>query len=264
MYQLTDTVFVHEAEGSGFRVACAVVLMPRRVVVFDTLTGLDDMAPVEVLVQQHLEGRRCFVINSHHHWDHVYGNAAFPGYDIIAHRSCRKLMAAQSYAEDESIPLPPPDGVPLPTIMFGDRLTLTDGGATLHVIHTPGHSEDSLVAYYEEQKLLLAGDTLEWPLPNLCQRDAYASYVRTLRQLKQLPVTRIVPGHGPVMGKEIIDANQSYIEGLYEAVSAARQNGVGRHELDLPAEWFLPEGVELSDFYAEAHRSNVEWAYDEV
>jgi glyoxylase-like metal-dependent hydrolase (beta-lactamase superfamily II) len=204
------------------------------------------------------------VIDSHHHWDHVYGNAAFARHDILAHRSCRRLMASRSYAEDESIPLPPPEGVPLPTLTFGDRMTFVDEGATLHVIHTPGHSEDSLVAYLEEARLLLAGDTLEWPLPNLCQRDGYASYVRTLRQLKQLPATRILPGHGPVMGKEIIDANQQYLEGLYEAVRAAKQNGVGRQQLDLPAEWFLPEGVVLSEFYAEAHRANVEWAYDEV
>jgi hypothetical protein len=66
------------------------------------------------------------------------------------------------------------------------------------------------------------------------------------------------------MGKEIIDANQRYLEGLYEAVRAAKENGVSRHELTLPAEWFLPESVELSEFYVEAHQSNVEWAFDEV
>ncbi len=264
MQQLSDSVFAHQVEAADFEVACAVVLTPRRIVVFDTLTGPDDLGPVQVVVEQHLEKRRVLVVNSHHHWDHVYGNAAFADHDILAHRSCRRLMATHSYAEDESIPLPPAEGVPLPTITFGDRMTFADDGATLHLIHTPGHSEDSLVAYLESARLLLAGDTLEWPLPNLCQRDGYASYVRTLRQLKQLPVTRILPGHGPVMGKEIIDANQRYLEGLYEAVRAAKENGVGRHELELPAEWFLPEGVELNEFYSEAHQANLEWAYDEL
>jgi len=264
MQQLTDTVFVHQVEVAGFGVACALVLTARRAVVFDTLTGPDDLGPVKAFLDQHREGRRVLVVNSHHHWDHVYGNAAFADDDIVAHRSCRKLMASRSYTEDESIPLPPAEGVPLPTITFGDRVTFADDGGTLHLIHTPGHSEDSLVAYHEEARLLLAGDTLEWPLPNLCQRDGFASYVRTLRQLKQLPVTRILPGHGPVMGKEIIDANQRYLEGLYEAVGAAKENGVSRHELTLPAEWFLPEGVVLNEFYSEAHQANVEWAFDEL
>jgi glyoxylase-like metal-dependent hydrolase (beta-lactamase superfamily II) len=264
MKQLTDTVFFHEVQVTGFSVACALVLTPRRAIVFDTLTRAEDMRPIAALVNQHRDGRRVLVVNSHHHWDHVYGNAAFADEDIVAHRSCRKLMASRSYAEDESIPLPPTEGVPLPTIAFGDRVTFADDGGTLHLIHTPGHSEDSLVAYYEAARLLLAGDTVEWPLPHLCQRDGFASYVRTLRQLKQLPVTRILPGHGPVMGKEIIDANQRYLEGLYEAVRGAKENGVSRHELALPAEWFLPEGVELNEFYAEAHQANVEWAFDEV
>jgi cyclase len=264
MQQLADTVFVHHIEAGDFEVACAIVVTPRRVVVFDTLTGPADLGPVVALVQRHLDGRHVLVVNSHHHWDHVYGNAAFAQHDILAHRSCRKLMASRSYAEDESIPLPPVEGVPLPTMTFGDRMTVADEAVTLHLIHTPGHSEDSIVGYHEQARLLLAGDTLEWPLPNFCQRDGYASYLRTLRQLKQLPVTRILPGHGPVMGKEIIDANQLYLEGLYEAVRAAKQDGVGRQELSLPAEWFLPEGVVLSEFYAEAHQANVEWVYDEV
>src|SRR5512143_2887752 len=153
MKQISDTLFVHQVEVSGFNVACALVLTAHRALVFDTLTGPQDMRSVEALGNQHREGRTVFVVNSHHHWDHVYGNAAFAGADIVAHRLCRKLMASRSYAEDESIPLPPADGVPLPTMTFGDRLTFVDDGGTIHLIHTPGHSEDSVVAYQEEARL---------------------------------------------------------------------------------------------------------------
>ncbi|MDP1803973.1 MAG: hypothetical protein Q8K72_02295, partial [Acidimicrobiales bacterium] len=49
----------------------------------------------------------------------------------------------------------------------------------------------------------------------------------------------IVPSHGPAMGRALIDANESYISGVHEAVAAAKKAGAGRNELDLPAAAFL-------------------------
>ena len=88
--------------------------------------------------------------------------------------------------------------------------------------------------------------------------------MRTLRQLKQLPVDLIVPAHGPAMGKKIIDANERYIAGVYAAVAEQKKGGAGRHELDVPAAGLLAEGVELDETYRHAHRDNLTWAWDEV
>jgi len=66
-----------------------------------------------------------------------------------------------------------------------------------------------------------------------------------------------------VLGKALIDANQRYVEELYDAVRTAKQSGIHRAALDLPAEGFLPPGAEVSETYREQHRENIEWAYDE-
>ena len=66
------------------------------------------------------------------------------------------------------------------------------------------------------------------------------------------------------MGKQIIDANELYVTGVYEAVAAAKASGAARGELDLPAERFLADGVAVDDVYAAAHRDNLLWAWDEV
>ena len=42
------------------------------------------------------------------------------------------------------------------------------------------------------------------------------------------------------------------------------KKGVSRHELDLPAELLLPEGVTLDEVYRAQHQDNVAWAYAEV
>ena len=264
MEQLTADVWIHRVDAAGFPTVAAVALTPMRAFVVDTLMRPQDMDPVRELLDERAGERRIVVVNTHHHWDHVYGNAAFAGRDIVAQRACPRLIVAQSNTADESVPRQPPEGVPLPTITFGDRLTYSDEPETVHLIHTPGHSEDSLVVFLAGARLLLAGDTLEWPLPNFAQRDGKNVWIHTLRQLKQLPVDLIVPSHGATTGRAIIDANESYVSGVYEAVAAAKREGAGRNDLALPASAFLGDDVVLDDVYEEVHRANLIWAWDEV
>lgn len=264
MQQLAPSVWAHAVVAEGFPTVTVVALTARRAFVVDTLAGPEQMTPVLDFLTAEAGERRRLVVNTHHHWDHVFGNAAFPDVDIVAQRACPRLIQAVLQGGDESLPLPPAEGVPLPTITFGDRLTFADADESVHLIHTPGHSEDSLVVFLAEQRVLLGGDTVEWPLPNFCQRDGRDAWIRTLRQLKQLPVDLIVPAHGPAMDKGIIDANERYVDGVYDAVAAAKSAGAGRGELDLPAERFLADGVVLDAVYRKAHGANLLWAWDEV
>jgi glyoxylase-like metal-dependent hydrolase (beta-lactamase superfamily II) len=262
--QLAEDVWVHRINAAGFPTISSVAFTPTHAFVVDTLMSPQDMEPVLDLLRERAGDRRTVVVNTHHHWDHVYGNAAFPDVDIVAQRSCPRLMQAQNTVSNESVPMPPAEGVPLPTITFGDRLTYSDGPETVHLIHTPGHSEDSLVVFLASARMLFGGDTVEWPLPNLAQRDGMDAWVNTLRQLKQLPADLIVPSHGPAMGKSLLDANERYIAALRTAVSEAKLQGAGRNDLDLPLEQFLTDGVQLDSVYAQVHRENLVWTWDEV
>ena len=264
MKQLAPDLWTHAVVAEGFPTLSAVILTPRLAIVVDTLTGPRDMDAVVEFLAAEAAGRRRVVVNTHHHWDHVYGNAAFDGVDIVAQRGCPRLIQAELQGGDESLHLPPAEGVPLPNVTFGDRLTYADEGETVHLIHTPGHSEDSLVVFLAAGRVLLGGDTVEWPLPNFCQRDGRDEWVRTLRQLKQLPVDLVVPAHGPAMDKQIIDANERYVAGVYEAVAAAKASGVARGDLELPPAGFLADGVVVDEVYEAAHRDNLLWAWDEV
>jgi cyclase len=264
MKELAPDVWTYTLDAEGFPTLSAVAFMSRLVLVIDTLTGPAEVAPVAEFAAREAGDRRVVVVNTHHHWDHVFGNCAFAGADIVAQRACPRLIRAELRGGDESRRLPPPEGVPLPNVTFGDRLTYTDDTGAAHLIHTPGHSEDSLVVFLPESRLVFAGDTVEWPLPNFGQRDGAEAWIRTLRQLKQLPADLIVPAHGPAMDKRVIDANERYIGGVYEAVAVAKATGAGRGELDLPAGRFLADGVSIDDVYAAAHRENLLWAWDEV
>lgn len=264
MERLCADIWLHNIMAGGYPTVSAVIFTANHVFVVDTLTCPQDMVAALDLIGDRSRNRRAMVVNTHHHWDHVYGNAAFPGVDIVAQRTCPRLITLQTLSGSETVPLPPSEGVPLPNITFGDRLVWNDAAESVLLLHTPGHTEDSSVVYLEKSRVLLGGDTVEWPLPNFSQRDGRDTWITTLRRLKQLPAERVVPAHGPVMGKAVIDANERYITGVYEAVAAAKTKGVGRGELDLPAALFLAEGVEVDDTYRHAHRANLVFAWDEV
>ena len=260
---LAPGVWAHVAHVEGFPTASVVVLTSRLALVVDTLSGPAEAAPVaDFAASEASDGR--VVVNTHHHWDHVFGNSAFAGADIVPQRACPGLIEAQLRDGDESSRRPPPGGVPLPRVVFGDRLTYEDACGDVHLLHAPGHSEDSLAVFLPESRLLLGGDAVEWPLPDFCQRGGAGEWIRTLRRLRRFAADRIVPAYGPVMDSGVVDADERSIAGVYRAVAAAKSSGVSRDALDLPVERFLAEGVVVDDVYAAVHRENLLWAWDEV
>ncbi len=73
------------------------------------------------------------------------------------------------------------------TLKFGDRI--------FEVIHTPGHSHDSICLYCEEENILFAGDT---PLIIHRPGDTYQEeFILALEKVGQRNVQKIYFGHGP-------------------------------------------------------------------
>lgn len=100
-----------------------------------------------------------------------------------------------------------PEGVPLlegklpekdvQTLRDGQVLDL-GGGVRVDVMHTPGHSVDSLCYYLEDEGVLLTGDTL-LGFGTTTIRDLY-DYMRSLERLLALPNLQVIcPGHGPLV-----------------------------------------------------------------
>lgn len=123
---------------------------------------------------------------THVHPDHIGGA---PG---IIERFGERPVFKQPWRErDEQF------DIPLTAIGDGDRIE--SPGATLRAIHTPGHAQDHLCYYLEEERALFTGDvivgagTVVIPLEGGSMR----LYLQTLEQLLELEIDRIYPGHGP-------------------------------------------------------------------
>lgn len=264
MEQLRSGIWLAHADAAGFPTVSAALLTRRRAFVIDTLTRPADMEPIIDLWRERAGPRRVIVVNTHHHWDHVYGNAAFANEDIVAHVACRRLLLAQPVAGSEPAPPAPPEGVPLPSITFHVGLDYVDEDDGVRLIHAPGHSEDSVAVFVQSARILFAGDALEWPFPSFSRGGGVAPWLRTIDMLRQLGAGLIVPSHGPPMGRAMLDANERYIAGVVTAVREAKHSGAGAEDLDLPASQFLDPGVEVCGPYVEVHAANLARVWSDV
>jgi glyoxylase-like metal-dependent hydrolase (beta-lactamase superfamily II) len=127
-----------------------------------------------------------------------------------------------------------------PTRTFTDRVDLPLGGITLEIHALPGHTLDSVVGYIPEWQTLLAGDSVESPLPFLYPESPVEQWIQGLEAwaevLGQGPTT-VIPSHGALGGTELLLANVQYLKDL-----------LGGREPKLPGD--------VSRFYRDTHANN--------
>jgi len=149
-----------------------------------------------------------YVINTHEHPDHVFGNAAFaagvsPNVTFVGHRnlpgelakrgdyylrSFRDQLGAAAIAEVKIIP---------PTLLVVDETTLDLGGRQLLLTawSPPAHTACDLTVLDRATGVLYSGDLVF--LQHLPVIDgSLTGWLSLLPRLAQLPATVVVPGHG--------------------------------------------------------------------
>jgi glyoxylase-like metal-dependent hydrolase (beta-lactamase superfamily II) len=173
------------------------------------------------------------LIYTHGHGDHALGSAAFHGAEIVAHRlmpvEARRLLpilAPRAGKTVEELAA----RIAWPTITFSDELTLDLGDRHLHLFPTPGHSQDGVSVYLEEEKLLVAGDAVVTGIvPAIGDGDSRILET-TLQRLLDLEIETLVPGHGPVVygqdrARDWLRWLADYLRGVRESVRAALDQG---------------------------------------
>jgi glyoxylase-like metal-dependent hydrolase (beta-lactamase superfamily II) len=207
-----------------FDVRGALIVGDERVLIWDTLSHPRDMEAVnEFLEGEGLADRQLMAVYSHADWDHVWGTGGLPaGIPVIAHASCgvRFDNDVPIYLADYQRKTPGRwDEVTLvpPTITFDDNLAIDLGGVTVELSHLPGHTEDCLVAFIPEWSVLLAGDTVETPFPFLDETLPVQPWINELtRWAERTDVDTVIPCHGEIGGRGLIEENIAYLRGLLD------------------------------------------------
>ena len=128
------------------------------------------------------------VVVTHVHSDHLGGAP-----DVLERFGPRPVSKRPWPGRDERV------GVDITPI--GHRDTIRVIGATLRAIHTPGHAEDHLCFYLDEEKALFTGDVILGAGTTVIPLDGgdMGDYLETLERLLDLDLERIYPGHGPTI-----------------------------------------------------------------
>ena len=140
------------------------------------------------------------ILLTHGHFDHIYAvNDLKKSLDVpvYAYADEAVLMGdswmnrSKAWAEAMTVK---------PDILLHDGDELDLAGFHIRVIHTPGHTAGSCCYYFEEEKILIAGDTLFYESYGRTDLDtgSEAAIMRSLReQLFLRPDdVEVYPGHG--------------------------------------------------------------------
>jgi glyoxylase-like metal-dependent hydrolase (beta-lactamase superfamily II) len=96
---------------------------------------------------------------------------------------------------------------PRPWLTFEDRVTIHLGdGVDVEMIHTGGHTSDESMVYLPAQRVVFGGDNIFHKRKAFTGHGDLLAWISALEDVKRLPIDVVVPGHGPVGGADVIDA----------------------------------------------------------
>lgn len=229
--EVSDRVFVRRYP--EFDVNVGLVVGGEAALVVDT-RGSERQGRLLLDEIRWITGNRLIVANTHHHYDHVFGNAAFAPADIWAHERCvvrvkqqaeeARLALAATMPELGREYLDTPVVTANRTIKSGSTLDL--GGRRIEFFHLGrGHTDNDMVISVGDVRLVFAGDLIEQGSPPSFEDSFPMDWPGTLGRLLELVNGPVIPGHGDVVRKAFIEGQQADLTALSQLAMRIRFDG---------------------------------------
>ena len=269
--RVADNVYYFQSDVYA-QVTAGAVIGPNWAVVIDTLATPEEALAMREFVERELGVPVRYVIDTHSHADHAWGNCFFPGATVIGHPLCRQLLETKGRAALEETSRANPSlrnvKIILPQITFNQgELNLRVGKKTLSLFPLPGHCPDNLGVLVEEDRVLFAGDAA-MPLPYIVDGDI-DDLIASLKKISRLGLENIVQGHGEIVLRGEIDnymrENLSYLSNIRKAVRRAGKRKYPQEVLDeTTIESCGKSRVLIGGLAAELHRRNLRALYRQM
>ncbi len=177
------------------------------------------------------------VVNTHHHWDHTFGNARFLPAPIWGHHRCAEVLQSggetmrrrvMAELRDLAAELGKVEIVP-PSHTFDEIATLDLGDRKVELRYLGhGHTDNDIVALVPDAGVMFAGDLLENDAPPSFG-DAYPlAWSETVGE-RLLPLVRdvVVPGHGTPAGRDFAERQAAELALLAELIRSSLSGVIG-------------------------------------
>ncbi len=239
--EIAPGVYAHQgqtalmtAENLGDIANLAVVVGDEAAAVIDTGGSVILGRQFLAALQQRTAKPIRYVINTHAHPDHVFGNGAFvaTGATFVGHKNLPRALAARGefYLSSFRAAMGPAlEGVTIvaPSLTVADRLSLDLGGREIILTAwRTAHSDCDLTVLDKKSGTLFAGDLLF--LRHVPVVDgSLLGFLAVADALAKIDAVRVVPGHGPRVAPwpKALDDQRAYLTRLTADLRAAIKKG---------------------------------------
>jgi quinoprotein relay system zinc metallohydrolase 2 len=276
--EVAPGIFVHQgryevqSEANGGDIANAsFVVGSEAVAVIDTSGSAKLGAELRYAIRAVTDKPIKYVINTHMHPDHVFGNAAFKQdnpefvghYKLARALGTRKesyltaneqMIGAEGFAGSEII---------LPTLSIKEPTKLDLGDRELLLEPQPtAHTDNDLIVTDLKTNTLFLGDLLFFVhVPTI--DGSIKGWLGVLDEMGQRKAARVVPGHGPKTMElpEALEPEQRYLSAIADDVRRQIAEGKTLQQATKSAGFSEKDAWKLFDQY---HVRNVTAAYAEL
>ena len=177
-----------------------------------------------------------FVIDTHSHWDHSWGNEEFPEATIIGHKNCYAEMIDAEANEQWRTKVTSSDdpwseechlvNITPPNMTFETSMQLYFGGRELDLKYFGrAHTSGDIYIHLPKGKIVFTGDVAQdGGVPYL--GDCYPKdWPDTDNLLASLPIEQFMSGHGPIGDHNALVEAKDFIHALVDSTKNAIGDG---------------------------------------
>jgi glyoxylase-like metal-dependent hydrolase (beta-lactamase superfamily II) len=174
------------------------------------------------------------VANTHHHYDHTFGNYAFLPAEMWGHEQCAAHLRFDSRTTQFALAAVMPEvaaeyvdtRITPPTKTFRESVTLELGNRKVQLTHFGrGHTDNDIVVIVPDVHVVYAGDLIEQGGPPSFEDSYPMDWPGTVGRLLDVADGPVVPGHGEVVSKAFVEGQLADLSALAQLARRVRFDG---------------------------------------